>query len=146
MVLHTSYKTKFIQILRPWFFILRLIPSFLSTTSLQIYNGFMYATARARTVDSHSLLLTDRSFVEIASGWHVSPCDRDAQTVCYQHPFQSKWLTLDGGIIGTAANDLDETYVRYKGVVHHNSGGKVIEGTRVQSGSDYSDVLLRKRA
>ena len=72
-----------------------------------------------------------------------------AQAVCTRHPFQSKWLTVHGGIIGTAANcenDLGETHVRYKGVVHSNYGRKAIEGTRVQSYSECSDVLLRKRA
>jgi hypothetical protein len=121
-----------------------LIPSFLSTTLLQIYNGFMYATARARQVDSHSVLPTDPSFVEIASGWHVAPCDSDAQVVCYPHPFQSKWLQMDGWAIGTAANDLDETHVRYKG--QKTLAERVTEGTRVKSTSDYSDVLLRERA
>ena len=119
-----------------------LIPSFLSTTLLQIYNGFMYATARARQVDSHSVLPTDPSFVEIASGWHVAPCDSDAQVVCYPHPFQSKWLDMDDGTIGTAANDL--FIDQYKG--QKILARRVTEGTRVKSTSDYSDVLLRERA
>jgi hypothetical protein len=51
---------------------------------------------------------------------------------------------MDDWIIGTAANDLDESHVRYKGQKH--LGKRVTEGTRVKSTSDYSDVLLRKRA